>query len=48
MSYQDRELPCLTHCGNAKVVALLGLGWTDFKISSLNRLKQHRHSDQNL
>ena len=23
---------------NAKVVALLGLGWTDFKMSSLNRL----------
>jgi hypothetical protein len=34
------SFPDLTHCGNAKVAALLGLGWTEFKMSSLNRLNR--------
>jgi hypothetical protein len=37
---QARELPALTQIGDAKVAALLGLGWTDFKMSSLNRFNR--------
>jgi len=37
---QARELPGLTQRGDAKAAALLVLGWTDFKMSSLNRFNR--------
>jgi hypothetical protein len=41
----SRELPCLTHCGNAKVVALLGLGWTDFSNVVAEKIQQPGHNE---
>jgi hypothetical protein len=35
---QARELPTRAFFGNAMVVTLQGLGWTDYKMSPLNRL----------